>query len=187
VGKGKKFFGDMNRYTDVVLGGWQLSGIFRWNSGLPISAPFDAAQWATNWNVQSAGTLISPIDFHAIRSTQNVFSNPQAALNSFRNALPGETGQRNIFRLPGYSALDLGLSKSFSMPWHEGHKLQIRWEVFNVMNYQYFNADSFTRESFGLPTDSELSNTTAPPSFGAIFTSIQGNPRRMQFGLRYSF
>ncbi|MGH9819246.1 MAG: hypothetical protein ACRD43_03675, partial [Pyrinomonadaceae bacterium] len=187
VGKGQKLFGDMNKVSNVIFGGWQLAGIFRWNSGLPISAPFDAAQWATNWNVQSAGTLIRPIDFQAVRSTQSVFSNPQAALNAFRNALPGETGQRNIFRLPGYSTLDLGLSKSFSMPWNENHKLAVRWEVFNVLNLQYLNADSFTRESFGLPTDSELSNTTAPPSFGQIFSSIQGTPRRMQFGVRYSF
>jgi len=186
-GRGREFFSDLNRYANTLIGGWQLSGIFRWNSGLPISAPFDAAQWATNWNVQSSGTLIRPVNFHVNRSTQNVFSDPQAALNSFRNALPGETGQRNIFRLPGYSTLDMGLAKEFSMPWHEGHKLQIRWEVFNVLNKQYFNADSFTRESFGLPEDSDLADTAAPPGFGQIFSSIQGNPRRMQFGVRYSF
>jgi len=161
--------------------------IYRWNSGLPIGAPFDAAQWATNWNAQSNGTLIRPLTFEALRSSQNVFADIQAALNSFRNARPGETGQRNVFRLPGYSALNLGLSKSFGMPWNENHKLQIRWEVFNVMNFQYFNADTFTRQSFGLPQDSELSSTAPAPNFGKIFSSIQGDPRRMQFGFRYSF
>ncbi|MEP6850912.1 MAG: TonB-dependent receptor, partial [Acidobacteriota bacterium] len=106
-GKGRKMFSDMNKYANAVVGGWQVSGIYRWNSGLPLSAPFDAAQWATNWNAQSAGTLIRPIDFHSVRSTQNVFKDPQAALNAFRNALPGETGQRNVFRGPGYSSLDM--------------------------------------------------------------------------------
>jgi hypothetical protein len=187
VGRGRKMFSEMNKYADAVLGGWQIAGIYRWNSGLPLSAPFDAAQWATNWNVQSSGTLIKALKVHSVRSTQNVFADPQAALNSFRNALPGETGQRNVFRGPGYSTLDLGLSKAFSMPWNENHKLAIRWEVFNVMNFQYLNPDSFTRESYGLPTDSNSTDTTAPPSFGQIFSSIQGNPRRMQFGLRYSF
>lgn len=186
-GKGRKWFSGVSKYVDPIIGGWQMSGIFRWNSGLPISAPFDAAQWATNWNVQSNGTLIHPLRVHLVRSTQNLFEDPQAALNSFRNALPGETGQRNVFRLPGYSTLDMGLSKEIATPWKEGHKLQVRWEVFNVLNKQYFNADSFTRQSFGLPTDSELSNTQASPGFGQIFSSIQGNPRRMQFGVRYSF
>jgi hypothetical protein len=55
---------------------------------------------------------------------------------SFRNAYPGEGGPRNIFRYPGYIDLDLGLGKSFKMPWNEGHQLQIRWDVFNVTNTQ---------------------------------------------------
>jgi hypothetical protein len=71
------------------------------------------------------------------------------------------------------------------MPWSENHKLQFRWEVFNVQNFQYLNADNATRSSYGLPIDPELG--TASPDFGKIFTSIQGSPRSMQFGLRYSF
>jgi hypothetical protein len=190
-GKGRQFFGDMNKYANVFLGGWQLAGIYRFNTGLPLSAPQDANQWATNWNVQSMGTLISPLTFKAIRSTRNVFADPQAALNSFRNAAPGETGPRNIFRLPGYSTLDLGLSKSFKMPWGDNHKLQLRWEVINAMNSQYFNADNFTTETYALPQDTQSADVpkddSGNPLFGNIFTSIQGNPRRMQFGLRYSF
>ncbi|MGB7202157.1 MAG: TonB-dependent receptor [Pyrinomonadaceae bacterium] len=185
VGKGKKFFSGMNSVADAFVGGWSLRGIFRWNTGQPLSAPFDAAIWATNWNVQSNGTRRQPVVGSAVRNTQNFFANPQQALNSFRNALPGETGERNTFRLPGYSATDLGLSKSFKMPWNENHKFQFRWEVFNVFNQQYFLANNFTRASFGLPEDAETA--TAASAFGKIFTDIQGNPRRMQFGLRFSF
>ena len=184
-GKNRKFFSDLNSVADAFLGGWQLSGIYRWNTGLPISAPFDAAQWATNWNVQSNGTRIRPIQASVDRRTQNLFSDPAAAYQSFRNARPGETGERNTLRLPGYSNLDLGLSKSFNMPYSENHKLQVRWEVFNVANIQYFNADNLTRSTYGLEQDPQLN--TAASNFGQIFTSIQGNPRRMQFGLRYSF
>lgn len=187
VGKGKKFFGGMNSVADAFVGGWSLRGIFRWNTGQPLSAPFDQAQWATNWNVQSNGTRVRPIVGSAVRNTQNFFANNQQALNSFRNALPGETGERNTFRLPGYSATDLGLSKSFVMPWNENHKFQFRWEVFNVFNQQYFLANNFTRTTFGLPADSDDPATLASSSFGKIFNDIQGNPRRMQFGLRFSF
>jgi hypothetical protein len=81
--------------------------------------------------------------------------------------------------------MDMGLAKSFRMPWGEGHKLDFRWEVFNIFNLQYFNGDQFTRSTWGLQQDSDIS--AAPSDFGKIFTSIQGNPRRMQFGLRYSF
>ncbi|MGB7207307.1 MAG: TonB-dependent receptor [Pyrinomonadaceae bacterium] len=185
IGKGKKFFSGMNSIADIFLGGWQLNGIYRYNSGQPISSPFDAAQWATNWNVQSNGTRIRPVSFGVNRTTRNAFTNPQAAFNSFRNARPGETGERNNFRGSGYSALDLGLSKSFKMPWSEGHKVQVRWEVFNVMNFQYLNADNLTRSTYGLPQDPE--SGTASGDFGNIYSSILGKPRSMQFGLRYSF
>jgi len=184
-GRGKKFGGGIGRAADALVGGWSIRGIFRWNSGQPISAPFDQAQWATNWNVQSNGTRIRPIDSGQFRNTRNLFANAAQAFNSFRNARPGETGERNTFRLPGYSTLDMGLSKSFNMPWSENHKLQFRWEVFNVLNKQYFAAGNLTRTTFGLPEDVE--NATAPSTFGQIFNGIQGTPRRMQFGLRYSF
>jgi hypothetical protein len=152
-----------------------------------LTVPVDAAQWATNWNAQSAGTRIRPIQIHVDRNTQNAFADPQDAFNSFRNARPGETGERNALRLPGYSALDLGLSKTFDMPWREGHKLQFRWEVINVLNKQYFNVtgNDLTRSSWGLPQDPETRG--AAGDFGRIFSTIQGVPRRMQFGLRYSF
>jgi hypothetical protein len=185
IGRGKKYFGNMNRIVDAFVGGWQLAGVYRWNSGLPISSPFDAQQWATNWNVQSNGTAIRPVDFGVVRSTQNAFTNPQAAFNSFRNARPGETGQRNNFRGPGYSTLDLGLSKSWTMPWSEKHQFQFRVEVFNVTNTQYFSPDNFTRTTYGLPQDPETGSASS--SFGKIYTSIQGSPRFFQFGFRYSF
>ncbi len=184
-GKGRAYFSDLNPVADAFLGGWQLSGVFRFNTGLPISSPFDQAQWATNWNVQSNGTLTRAIRVGAVRSTQNLFADPEAAFRAFRNARPGETGQRNNFRLPLYSNLDLGLSKSFNMPYGENHKLQIRWEVFNVANFQSFNNGGESRSTYGLPQDPELG--TAPSNFGKIFTDIQGSPRSMQFGLRYSF
>jgi hypothetical protein len=184
-GQGKKWANGIGRAADAFIGGWSIRGIYRWNSGQPISAPFDQAQWATNWNVQSNGTRIRPITSGAFRNTRNLFANPQTAMNSFRNARPGETGERNTFRLPGYSTLDMGLSKSFNMPWYEGHKFQFRWEVFNVMNKQYFAAGNLTRTTFGLPEDAHAA--TAPSTFGQIFNAIQGTPRRMQFGFRYSF
>lgn len=187
-GKNRKFFNGINSTADAFLGGWQLTGIYRFNTGQPLSAPFDAAQWATNWNAQSNGTRVRPVQAGVNRDTRNLFADPAAAYASFRNARPGETGERNIFRLPGYWTLDMGLSKSFGLPWSEGHKLQVRWEVFNVANFQSFAAENFTSSTFGLLPDSDITPASqVTEDFGQIFNAIQGNPRRMQFGLRYSF
>jgi hypothetical protein len=185
LGKGRKFFSGMNSVANAFLGGWQMTGVYRWNTGLPTSTPFDAAQWATNWNVQSNGVRRSNINARAVRSTANIFAEPIAAYQSYRNARPGETGDRNVLREPGYSNLDLGLSKTFKMPWGENHSLQFRWEVFNVTNVQYFAVTNVTRGTLGLGQDSDISQPSS--DFGKVFTDIQGQPRRMQFGLRYSF
>ena len=186
VGKGKKFFNGVNRLVDALLGGWQLAGVYRWNSGQPLGAPNDRSRWATNWNVQSGATRIRPVIFKANKNTRNAFADPQAAFNSFRNARSGETGERNIFRLPGFQTLDLGLTKNITMPWNENHRLQLRWEVFNVANLQKLAA-TFPSGSFSLTTDPQLSTSTADPNFGQIFGGIQGSPRSMQFGVRFEF
>src|SRR6185503_4797330 len=102
---------------------------------------------------------------------------------SIRNALPGETGDRNYLRATSYIVLDMGLSKSFNMPW-ESHKLQFRWEVFNVTNTQRLTLATVTRANFGLDIDPQLGT---PPTVWGNLDSIQGTPRVMQFGLRYSF
>ncbi len=181
-GRGRAFL-NQGGVTNAILGGWQLSGIFRWNSGLPVEAPLDFGGWPTNWNRRNYTTRRLPVTESPTRggtSPANLFSNPTAAYQSFRSGQPGERGDRNIFRYPGYIVLDMGLSKTFDMPYNENHKLQIRWEVFNVTNTQRLTSvDGFVQ---GL----DPQNSPAPPSFGN-FLSIQGNPRVMQVGLRYAF
>ncbi|HEX8147435.1 MAG TPA: TonB-dependent receptor [Pyrinomonadaceae bacterium] len=192
LGRGRWLGHDMNRWADGVIGGWQLTGIFRWNTGLPVLGGFfQSDRWATNWNVQSNGVRVAPLRESPTRGPgdPNLFADPTAALRSFRDARPGEAGDRNIIRGPGYISLDAGLYKSFKMPW-EGHSLQFRWEVFNVTNTQRFDANTLADQS--LPQDPFIFKPEASADFGR-FTSTQ-TPlnetkagRVMQFALRYQF
>jgi hypothetical protein len=189
-GRGRKYFSGISRVGDAFLGGWALTGIVRWNSGLPISPPFDDARWATNWNAQS----------NAVRATDTVETCPErggrlfgcntlTAYQSFRNPYPGEPGDRNVFRLPGYFNLDMGVGKSITAPWNEGHQLQLRVEAFNVTNTQRMNApDTGSRTGYGIGLDPSTftSIDDIPPNW-ARFISIQGAPRVLQFGIRYKF
>lgn len=192
-GKGKRFLNGMNSIGEGVLGGWELTGIYRWNSGLPIQTPFDGSRWATNWNVQSNGVRVAPIAGQPTRGAAinqpNVFGDARTALAAFRNARPGEVGDRNVIRGESYVSLDLGLSKSFKLPW-EGHQLQFRWEVFNVTNTQRFDNDSIA--DLSLPRDPYLRNLTPTDDFGRYTaTQVPLNEtkagRVMQFALRYQF
>ena len=104
---------------------------------------------------------------------------------SFRNAYPGETGPRNIFRVPDYIDLDLGIGKSFSFGEHYG--LQLRWDVFNVTNTQHFSQISGSRTGFGVGRDPALQNASAPSSWSYFPPVVNGQARIMQIGARFSF
>jgi carboxypeptidase family protein len=198
-GKGRALLSNSGRALDAVVGGWQLSGIYRWNTGLPVGSPFDDSRWATNWNDQANVTATAP--FHTC-PTRIGTPDPQgtgapklfggsgcdikAIYQSFRNAYPGETGPRNYIRYPGYSNVDLGLAKSFNMPWSEKHKLQLRWDVFNIANHQTFGLIDLSRTGFGVARDPARRGLN-PPVNWSNFTQIQGTPRVFQVGARYSF
>jgi hypothetical protein len=192
VGRGKTFLTNSSKALDAVLGGWQLSSIFRWNTGLPVEpAPFDNARWATNWNVQANVTPINAVSTCPNRPSQGtpkLFGNctVNQIYQNFRNAYPGETGPRNTFRMPGYVDLDLGLGKTWKMPYRDNHELQLRWDVFNVTNTQHFGAIDGSRTGFGVGLDPALNGASAPANW-SNFTQIQGQPRVMQIGMRYSF
>ncbi|HEV2802964.1 MAG TPA: TonB-dependent receptor [Pyrinomonadaceae bacterium] len=189
-GRGKRFFGNAGRVANALLGGWQLSGVMRYHTGLPAGSPSDN-EWATNWQLTSNGVRLRDVrsgNCSNVNGSPNIFCNPDEAYRSFRNARAGEVGDRNIttLRLPSYFVLDSGLTKNFNMPW-EGHRLQFRWEVFNVTNTQ----------AFGLLSDLSLGRepfnaTSAPGDFGTYIGSQtpvgESRPGRlMQFALRYTF
>lgn len=184
IGKGRWLLGNSGRVADSLLGGWQFSGIVRYNSGLPVSSPYDDARWATNWNVQSNSTRIRPVETCPTRGGALFGCNTQQAFQSFRNARPGETGERNTFRNVGVVSTDIGLGKTFKMPWSESHGLQIRMEVFNLFNYQAMGDFDTSRSGYGIPLDP---GNKVPPVNWSRYTAIQGSPRFMQFFLRYSF
>jgi hypothetical protein len=185
-GRGKQFGRGVSRWADMAIGGWQMTGIFRWNSGAPAGAPYDDARWATNWNVQSNAVRIAPIETSPCRGTATVsaklFCDTKTAYQSWRNARPGEAGDRNVLRNVGYVSLDMGLSKSFKFG--EKLSLQLRFEAFNVTNTQRMGAFDTSRTGFGITVDPSTAN---PPANWTNYTAIQGAPRQMQFGARLSF
>src|SRR5262245_534260 len=181
-GKGQKLLSNLGSVPNLILGGWQTTGIFRWNTGLPAGEPFDDGRWATNWNVQSSARQIRTLRAQPTRTGDpNLFVDPEGAYTSYRNPYPGEIGDRNVLRDPRYFAFDFGLYKRFALPW-EGKSVVFRWEVFNLTNTQHFT-DVI---GLGVGIDPYLTPTDTPLDFGK-FNSIQGSPRQMQFALRIEF
>jgi len=182
VGRGRALLGGMRGWQEAALGGWKISGLLRWNSGLPTGRTVDLSGFATNWQVRSADVRIRDISASPTKggANPNLFTDPVYAYQSFRTPLPGETGDRNIWRVEPYLALDLAVHKQFVMPYSENQRVVLRWEVFNATNTQRLGSSPFL--------DMGLDPSRGEPGadFGKI-TAIQGTPRVMQFAVRYTF
>ena len=173
-GRGRSFGANAGRLVDTIAGGWQLTGLFRWTSGFPLTVSNGAA-WATNWDLGGYATKIAPqakTGVYNVAGAPFLFRNPTAAAAGYRQDFPGEVGNRNSLRGPGYFGIDMGLDKTFKIT--ENHQVRFSWEVFNITNSVRFDAQT---------TNISVDSTN---SFGQ-FTSTLTDRRRMQFALRYSF
>jgi len=184
-GKGRTFAGNVNRAVDAIIGGWQLSGLFRWTSGFPYTIYNNPADYPTDWYWEGAAMpTVSHIKsgaYHLPNGNVNLFPDPTTAESLFNPALPGQVGVRNFVRGDGYFGIDMGLSKHWKMPWSEKQTVALRWEVFNVTNSTRFDFNDQNSSSA-----SESNNSIAVPNFGN-YTHLMTNPRVMQFALRYEF
>ena len=179
-GRGHAVGRDSNRFVDAFIGGWQVSGLFRWTSGFPVNVDNGYSNFPTNFEQEGNADLVAPVKTGAFfnTGTPNIFANGPAALSSFAPAYAGESGQRNVIRGNGFFGIDLGVSKRWTMPWSESQSLQFRWETFNVTNSVRFDVQS-----------SLLSSALTLGSGGSFgnYSGLLTNPRIMQFALRFEF
>lgn len=188
-GKGRSIGRNAGGVVDAFIGGWQLSGLARWTTGFPFTV--DNGQfWATNWDEQGSGQLIAIPKTGAFKQpdgTVSVFANPAAALSDFVHPFPGQSGSRNVLRGNGFASWDMNLSKSWKMPF-EGHRVQFRWEVYNVPNLKRFNVlpSGATGLTNGIGDSGVPTLTQVPSAFGD-YAGLLTSPRVMQFALRYEF
>jgi hypothetical protein len=184
-GRGRAIGYHISRALDAAIGGWRLSGLFRWTSGFPYTIYNNPADYPTDWYWEGAAVpTVSHVKsgaYHMPGGNVNLFPDPATAQNFFQPALPGQVGVRNFVRGDGYFGVDLGLSKRWNMPWTDKQSLVLRWEVFNVTNSTRFD---FNDQNAG--SASESNNSIAVPNFGN-YTHLMTNPRVMQFALRYEF
>lgn len=180
-GRGKMLASNANRGVDAVIGGWQISGLFRITSGFPVTVDNGVTNFPTNFEMEGNADQIAPAKSgkYFVNGVPNIFAAGPAAISSFAPAWAGESGQRNEIRGQGYFGIDLGLAKRWMMPWDDKESLQFRWEVFNLTNTPVFDVQSaLLSQTLGL--------TAAPGTFGN-YTGLLNNPRIMQFALRYEF
>lgn len=167
-GSGKRWLGNSKGITDAILGGWNVSGITTYRTGIPVNVgiPFDNAN--TGMPTQRPN-YIPGFPARVISSTDRTHGwlNP-ASYQVAPQYSYGNLG-RNTARTPGYGNWDFSAYKNFNI--HEGRQyVQFRAESFNLFNHTNFDAPGST---FGTPT------------FGII--SSAEDPRFVQFALKFVF
>jgi hypothetical protein len=174
VGRGKTVGKSMSHATDAVLGGWQISGISSFKSGLPIGVHGS--------NINSYGGTPRPDQIAnpttvAKRTVDHWFNT-----GAFAYAAYGTFGDtpRNYswLRGPGYQNWDVALMKNWSLPGET--RLQFRAEMYNAFNHpQFYNPNT----NFNGCDPNGISGATCVSSFGKITATYPG--RDVQFAGKY--
>jgi hypothetical protein len=172
VGKGKLLLRNSSRWLDEIVGGWQVSSIWRYSTPLP-SAVEGGLAYNSNYWLSSLAVVNTPTPSGGVHIDQNgipsIFANTSVA-NNFQDQPPEGAGTRAAVRLAPIFNVDMALTKDFVLPW-EHQRLQFRAEAFNAFNHANFTNPSLSLQS--------------PQTFGEFQGTLE--PRSMQFALRYTF
>ena len=165
-GPGKAFLTNGSLFNRMVLGGWQLNGIFAGQSGLPFTVTTSGT--ATNTGASSSRANVVPgvAQYPATKSVKQWF-NPAAF--SVPTAYNWGNSKRNILRGPNEINVDASAEKRFRI--REGTDLLFRLEAFNMLNHPQFQIPAAVIAQGGVGSITTTSNTA----------------RQLQFTLRLTF
>ncbi len=176
-GRGKRLGKNWNGFTNALLGGWQTSGTWTWQSGTPFTIIASGFSVSTG-NAQRRPDRVPGSDagFSLSQARQNVRNGGVWFNTSAFTSLPdfqlGNAARTySDVRRDPYRNVNLSVLKNWF--WADGNqKLQLRGEFINAFNSVVFGTPGV--------------NVNDPANFGRITT--QGNtPRVIQFVLRYTF
>ncbi|MGO8790963.1 MAG: carboxypeptidase regulatory-like domain-containing protein [Terriglobia bacterium] len=158
--------------TDVLLGGWETTGIWTFDTGQPIPL---------TWN--SCGTPIPTYGCQHLDLVGKLQKNPGVNLNQyFANANSvlqtpapftlGTAPQLSQVYSPGARNANLAIYKNFPLGrFREGASLQFRAETINAFNHVQYAAPNTTFQN---------------PEFGVISSQLN-SPRQIQLGMKLYF
>lgn len=190
-------FQNMNKFGRGVLGEWELTTIFSYNTGTPMTI---YSGFGTSGTRNDRADIIGdPAGPHTIDKWFNTsaFRVP-TVIGAFGNSAHGLSGERN----PPITNLDFSIYKNFGIPWlktkytAENAKIQFRAEMFNSFNHPQFYEPNESIGPINVITDQTNPNKDVDTTKGTInipvskysntFGSISRarDPREIQFALK---
>lgn len=175
------FYTDQKNFRGKLLGGWQVSGIFHFYTGIgfsPSTSSNDPAGLGLLGNSPSGARPDLICDPNTLSHNvppglwfdKTCLANPPGTTLVDAVNRPGNAG-RNTINGPSTTRLDATLAKNFRFS--ESKSLQLRWEVFNVFNHTNFTTF--------------LSTNATSASDGLINIGTTRDPRTMQLAAKFNF
>jgi hypothetical protein len=182
------FFKDHSKLTGKLIGGWQISGITQFQTGLPCSVAgpadyagvgldsnFGCGQNGQYWVVSGTPKIIGTFGANGQWFDTSVFTKPAAGTFNTQRV-------RGLIYQPGYQNWNLGLFKTF--PITEKTGLQFRAEAFNFINHPNWCGGS------GCSGTTNIGLNPTSSTFGKVLTKgggVGGGERNLQLSLRAYF
>ena len=186
-GRKRDFASNVPQWLDEAIGGWELSGIPTYRTGLPVnplSVAFiasDFSEAAAIWTGTNKGDLKPSVNVDRNAGAVYMFKGGNAGavktVNEFQSPVGLQFGARNFLRGPSAFFFDAGLGKTFPII-EDKLNLKFRADAFNVFNHAVFS-----------PGASNVVNNAS--NFGQITSAQAGSSgytaRVAQFSLRLEF
>jgi outer membrane receptor protein involved in Fe transport len=169
-GRGMRYGANSSGLVNALLGGWETSGVWAAESGLPFS-PFVSSNTSLNADFTQMANRLPGVPLYANKSFNHWYNLAAFQIPTccqYGNAQPGVLTGPNVFKT------DLAVWKSWNFSAKgEQMALQLRAEAFNAFNH--VNA--------GIPD-----NNIDDPAAGQITSLQSGLPmRQFQFGVHFQF
>lgn len=134
------------RRSRVLTDNWMISGAVFYHTGFPYSVTDGntaSALNSQNFYGPLFATEVAPVANHrcsraAVLNFSTGAGSPCLDINDFGPALSVNQIGRNQFFAPHYVDADVSLLKGFSLPKHEGVKVNVGAQFFNVLNHPNF-------------------------------------------------
>jgi hypothetical protein len=175
-GKGRQLLGGAPAWLNAIIGGWDITWLYRYNTGNPLGVTpqvnypgWEGAVYA-NWD--PSVSLSRQFDTKRFNPGQqndpvNLYFNRSAFSNPTNHKLGTGRRRYDVLRGFGWSNEDFGIMKKWTPA--ERVEIQLRAEILNAFN----------RHHFANPATSLGNQTT----FGYV-TGMSGDPRNIQAGIR---
>jgi hypothetical protein len=169
-GRGKALFGNANPVLDAFIGGWNTTGIWRFNSGRPIALQLEEGTSLPTYGPQRPDLIGTLKCNNGANFLTDYFANPQVVTTPAPFTLGTAPRTDGSCRQPGEENSDLSIYKDFSLSKvREGMHLEVRFETYNAFNHVQFGGPNTVLNS---------------GSFGVI-TSQANAPREVQLVAKF--